>query len=142
MATVYIYSSLNMNSASVFYGTVLVANASEIVISDGVDETIYSGSFGYDPTRSIYGAELVYGTLTGITEYHLGSPVYQATGLAIDATTAEYYIQSGNPLPLLELALAGNDQFLIEAPGHACHQLLWWIQHPLRMGRLDELRLR
>lgn len=67
MATIDVYANNNFNmiDASVWYGTVEVANASQIIISNGVDETIYSGRFTYDSSG-------VHGTLTGITELVYG----------------------------------------------------------------------
>ena len=111
MAVIDIYGSINMLDAAVWYGSVLEHTASDIIISNGVNETVYYGSFSYDA----YGT--VSGTLTGITEINNGAYQYVATGLNVPATEAKSYIQSGNAQGFLATALAGNDQFVIEAPG-------------------------
>ena len=118
MATIDIYGNIDMVDAAVWYGSVEAATASEIVITAGGNETVYYGSFGYNPAIMIDGAEEVYGTLTGVTEYENYALQYVATGLNVPATQAETYIQSGNAPALLAAALDGNnDQFVIEAPG-------------------------
>jgi hypothetical protein len=117
MATIDVYSPFNMSNPTIYYGTVVEATATTIVISNDVDETIYSGNFGYNPAILIDGETEVTGTLTGITEINDGVYAYVATGLSINATVAEYYIQSDQPIPLLETALAGNDTFVAETAG-------------------------
>jgi hypothetical protein len=104
-----------MLDASVWYGTVLRSNSSEIVIFGGANETIYSGNFTYDSIGTIHG------TLTGITEINNGAYAYVATSLNVDATFAQYYIQSDNLQPLFQAALAGNDQFIIEPTATGTH---------------------
>jgi hypothetical protein len=111
MATVYFYKDINMHAATVWYGTVIEHDAGQIVISNGVDETIYTGNFSYDQ----YG--YVYGTLTGMAEIENGAYAYVATGLNVNATVAEYYIQSGNAGAFLQTALVGNDQFVMATTG-------------------------
>jgi hypothetical protein len=117
MATIDVYSPFDMSNPTIYYGTVVEATATTIIISNDVDETIYSGNFGYNPDVLIDGQTEITGTLTGITEINDGFYSYVATGLSVNATVAEYYIQSGQPIPLLETALAGNDQFVVETAG-------------------------
>jgi serralysin len=111
MATVSFYKDINMHAPTIWFGTIVDHNAGQIVISNGVNETIYSGNFTYDQNG------LVFGTLTGVTEIENGAYVYIATGLNVNATLAESYIQSGNALALLQTALIGNDQFFTPSTG-------------------------
>lgn len=64
MAVIDIYSSIDMVDASVWYGSVVESTASQIIISNAVDEEVYSGSFGYNSAVTIGGEPEVYGTLT------------------------------------------------------------------------------
>lgn len=111
MASAQIYSSINMLDASVWYGTVVAATASVIQIVGGRNQTNYYGNFSYDGTGRVYG------TLTGTTEIENGKIVATTTGLSVDATFAQYYIQSNNLQPFFQAAAAGDDQFYINSIG-------------------------
>ena len=134
MATVYLYSNLNMHNASVYYGTVLQATATEITISNGVDETIYQGNFTYD-------AAGVHGTLNTIYSYTNGNVDFIAEGLNMDASVAYQDIQVlGNAQAFFQAALAGNDQFYHWGHRHSPDRRLWRIQQPDRKWTAIELQ--
>ena len=112
MATVYLYTNLNMHNATVYYGTVLEATASEIAISNGVDQTIYLGNFTYDASGAVHG------TLNTIYSYVNWNVAWIADGLNMNASVAYEDIQVlGNAQAFLQAALAGDDQFYIGATG-------------------------
>ncbi len=112
MATIYLYTNLNMHNASVYYGTVLEATASEIAISNGVDQTIYLGNFTYDASGAVHG------TLNTIYSYVNSNVAWIADDLNMNASVAYEDIQVlGNAQAFLQAALAGDDQFVIGAIG-------------------------
>jgi len=111
MATVNLYTQTDMSNSVIWYGTVYIANSSQILLSNGYYGGIYYGSgFKYS------GYSVTGGTLTGydgainVNTYSL---TYNLTisvrDLNLNAKTAYNYIQSGNALGLQEWALSGND---------------------------------
>jgi Ca2+-binding RTX toxin-like protein len=107
MATVTAYTSVNMDSPSIWYGWTYGATSSRIVITD------YSNHIAaYDGTSFKYSkGALVGGTLQGYSQYAYSdlSPEYLVTGLSLNAKTVYSYVQSGQATKLYAYALSGND---------------------------------
>jgi|AntRauTorckE5430_2_1112549.scaffolds.fasta_scaffold15555_1 hypothetical protein len=85
IATAYVPTS--MPRLDVWYGDVIAANSSTIVISDGFRKTEYFGSF------SINGE--IFGTLQSVNEYQSGTLIYSVENINADANQAYRAICSG-----------------------------------------------
>ncbi|MEO1944494.1 MAG: DUF4214 domain-containing protein [Candidatus Thioglobus sp.] len=105
MATATTYSSVNMETAQVWYGYVTKANSSHIQISYGNYLQNYYGNFLYD---SDY---LSGGTVTSSNYYEFGSKTYEVTGVNLSAITVEYYLDTDNIRGLFNYTFSGNDTF-------------------------------
>src|ERR1700677_2571702 len=105
MANIQIASSVNMLGAVTWEGAVTSYNASEITISNGTLQGVYTGNFTYDGTGNVNG------TLTGYTQTIDGELLYSVTGLDMSAYTAEQLIESNQAQAFFQIALAGNDTF-------------------------------
>jgi Ca2+-binding RTX toxin-like protein len=106
MATLTAYTSLNMMNPTIWYGTVLEAGSSRIILSDYSKVGVYLGNnFKYK------GYSVISGTLTGYAQYNYldPDPEYIATGAKLDAKKASAYIQSGQAQKMHEYALSRND---------------------------------
>jgi Ca2+-binding RTX toxin-like protein len=112
VANILVSSPLNMHNVTTSYGTVTSYDASELTITIGSLQVIYTGSFTYD------GSGNVFGTLTGLEELLAGVPILTATGLNVSANLAEQLINSNQDQALFQTALAGNDQFTLQAGTH------------------------
>lgn len=105
MATATAYYSVNMDTASTWYGDVTIANSRHIQISNGGYVQNYYGSFTYDR----YG--LTGGTVTSTNYYEFGTKVYEISGGSYSALTVERYVNTGNMAGLFSYVFAGNDTF-------------------------------
>src|SRR6056297_1218478 len=85
IATAYVPTS--MPSQEVWFGNVLVANSSSIIISDGFRKTEYFGTFSY----SIFGE--VFGTLEVVNEFRGGELIYSVTNIGADASQIYQAVQ-------------------------------------------------
>jgi hypothetical protein len=112
MATVQLLSSLNMLTASTWYGTIVAYNSAQIEIENGSLIGTYYGNFSYDTQGDVFG------TLTGFTETYTGIPILSITGLNVSASTAEQLIQDNELQQLFQLALTGDDQFIVTPGTH------------------------
>jgi Ca2+-binding RTX toxin-like protein len=112
VANILVSSQLNMHDVTTSYGTVTSHGTSELTITIGSLQAIYTGSFTYD------GSGNVFGTLTGLEELLTGVPIFTATGLNVSANLAEQLIDSNQDQALFQTALAGNDQFTVQAGTH------------------------
>lgn len=103
-------SAFPLNFETAFLGdatsVVRQATASLIAVDlgSGVTES-FTGSFTY----STDGTTLTGGTVTGFNQSFLGTPIAQATGISIAATTVSSLILSGQSLSLIQQIMAGND---------------------------------
>ena len=104
MATVIAYEPIDMIDVEVFFGDVLQADANTIIVSNGIQKSVYTGSFIYD----IFGN--VYGTLSGYTEYYQGALVVEVYDFSVDASFAADAINSGRPDLLIAVIAAGSDE--------------------------------
>ena len=75
VATIQISSSLDMLTVSTWYGTITVADSTEIQIENGPLVGTYYGSFSYNAQDDVFG------TLSGFTESYTGLPQISVTGL-------------------------------------------------------------
>lgn len=103
MATIKAYLPAKNWGLSTSYGTVLQADANKIVISDGINESVYIGNFTYDAWGNVFG------TLNGYQDYQLGRLGLDARGFAIDANFAQRAINTGNPDVLIGEVQRGSD---------------------------------
>src|SRR6056297_734078 len=85
IATAYVPTS--MPSQEVWFGNVLVANSSSIIISDGFRKTEYFGTFSY----SIFGE--VFGTLEVVNEFRGGELIYSVTNIGANASQIYQAVQ-------------------------------------------------
>ncbi len=104
MAHVKFYRPASMHTAYTFYGDVLEASATRIVIGDGYRATVYEGAFTYSSSGDLNG-----GTLTAVGNVTGGSWDYVAQGLSVDAVVAADLIYRSDLQTLHRIALAGND---------------------------------
>jgi Ca2+-binding RTX toxin-like protein len=111
MGTVNFNLPAQMTNPSVWYGYLLLADASNIVISNG-----YYGGWYYGNNFKYTGNGVSGGTLTGydaainVNTYNLTyTLVYSARGFNLSASTAYKYIQSGDASGFQAWALSGND---------------------------------
>jgi hypothetical protein len=87
MAIAKAYVPTSVPSIEVWFGDVLVANSSTIVISDGLRKTEYSGSFSY----SISGE--VSGILEAVNEYRSGTLIWSVNNIGADARQVYQAVQ-------------------------------------------------
>ena len=99
------YSSVNMETANIWYGDVSIANANQIQISlDGYVQNYY-GSFYYD----VYG-NLAGGTVSSTNYYEFGNKIYEIGGGYYNALTIESYINAGGQMyNLFSYVFSGDD---------------------------------
>jgi hypothetical protein len=109
IATAYVPTS--MPRLDVWYGDVLVANSSAIVISDGSRKTEYFGSFSY----SNYGE--VFGILQSVNEYQSGTLIYSVKNIGADARQAYQAIQVLADFDLAASILLGKDDIFNGSSG-------------------------
>ncbi len=106
MATLTAYSAIDMWHPSTWYGDVIDANSTRIVLTDYSRVGMYEGKgFKYN------NQDVIGGTLTSYSQYSYldSSPEYIASGLKISAKIAATFIQSDNQIGLLTIALKGKD---------------------------------
>lgn len=104
MAQVTFYRPVNMLTAYTFYGDVLEASATRIIIGDGYTGTIYEGAFTYSSTGDLSG-----GTLTAVGNFTGTSLDYIALGFSVSAVVAADLIDRNDLQTLHGIALAGDD---------------------------------
>jgi Ca2+-binding RTX toxin-like protein len=96
--------ALNMDTANVWYGQVVIATPNYLELSDGFHiGTYYGVGLTYNAT-SVTG-----GILTGYTELDGGILDYSVTGLSMSAPFAYQLIQQNQLPTLFSTALAGDD---------------------------------
>ncbi len=103
MTTVIAYQPIDMIGVRSFFGEVLQADSNTIIVSNGVQKSVYTGSFSYD----IFGN--VFGVLSGYTEYLFDTLVVDIFNFSVDASFAQDAIESGRPDLLVAVILAGSD---------------------------------
>jgi Ca2+-binding RTX toxin-like protein len=104
MAIATAFTATVMPNLQVWYGNILEASATRIIINDGFRQTIYLGSFSYD----IFGN--LSGTLDGVREYRGSTLIYQVDGINADAAAMYDAIQiQGNFQLAAQIVLARND---------------------------------
>ncbi|HTI86466.1 MAG TPA: calcium-binding protein [Alphaproteobacteria bacterium] len=105
-ATLHFYTSTDMTSLEATDGgTVTVANASQITISDGISTSTYLGQF-------TYGLTTITGVWQGFQQYESGTLVAEFTGMNADAATAFGYLEANQLQAMLQYILAGNDSIV------------------------------
>lgn len=107
MAIATAYSSVNMETAYIWDGSVTVANSNLIQISSSLGTYIqnYFGSFSYG-----YNHDLSGGTVNSTNYYAFGSKVFEITGGVYSALTIKDYIdQGGSTNNLFNYVFAGDD---------------------------------
>jgi hypothetical protein len=112
MATVQVSSSGNIYQMQVWYGTLVSYDSNHIIIAAGGLEAIYTGNFSYSTTGEVYG------TLTGYVSLFNGIQQYSLSGLNVSANDAMHLINAGLVQSLLQISLAGNDQFAVTSGTH------------------------
>lgn len=107
MATVNAYTSLNLINPDPFFGDVVLATSTELIIANGSHIAHYHG-FGvtYDDNGPVSG------TLTGYSESYNGTVLGSVTDISVPAPVAAYYINAGDIHDLLAYALTGNDTII------------------------------
>ncbi|MHA6686888.1 DUF4214 domain-containing protein [Mesorhizobium sp. A556] len=99
--------AVDMINPDVYYGTVVDATSTQIVISDGFNSSVYEG-YGF-----IYsGYTVTGGTLTGYYAYQGSLLVGQVSDFSIPAPIAYAYIQQNNLAGLFQIGLSGDDLIL------------------------------
>jgi Ca2+-binding RTX toxin-like protein len=114
MGTINFNLAANMNSPSIWTGSVYLANSNYIVLYDGSNGGVYAGyNFSYGNQSNVIG-----GTLTGYGNFkNFNSSTgtytidYIADGFNLSAVTAYSYINGRNALGLQQWALSGSDTF-------------------------------
>lgn len=104
MAIVRAQTSINLINPSVWYGDLIAANSSEIVVSDGYLTAVYSGS-GFQ----FRGDYLVGGTLTGFEQFDPYGLQYEIYDFAVSASVAASYLENNDLRGLYSIALSGRD---------------------------------
>jgi Ca2+-binding RTX toxin-like protein len=94
-----------------FEGFVREASANRIVVSDGVNATVYEGAFVYTRQGFLQG-----GTLAAVTSFTGSAPDFALTGLSLEAGAAFDLLELGDLQTFYATALNGNDA-LIGSPG-------------------------
>lgn len=92
-----------MSAAQVFGGNV-TTSPTQITVSNGVQTSVYTGSFSYL-------GNIVTGTLTGYDEYYGGVLLGSARGIIADATSIMAEVYRGNAQGAFSIAFAGIDNF-------------------------------
>lgn len=107
MAVVNAYAPLNLINPSVWYGWVVEATSTQIVITDGYNTAAYLGQgFQYR------GDDVVAGTLTGYAQFTPSGLAGEAYGFSIPAPIAANFI-AANDLPgLFSIILSGPDTII------------------------------
>ncbi len=113
MATATAYYSVNMDTGSVWYGDVTIANSNQIQIANGGYVQNYYGSFSYNA----YG--LTGGNVTSTNYFEFGYKIYDITGGSYSVLTINSYLDAGNMSGLLSFIFSGNDTFNGSAQGDA-----------------------
>ena len=107
MTTATFYQTTDMQSPYIWYGSVISATATQIVIGNGFGSYgIYYGAFTY----TTFG--LAGGSVTGYDSYHNSAIEYSVRGGSFDALTINNYLSSGNALALQQYVLSGNDSLI------------------------------
>lgn len=105
MARVKFFIATDMSDIDPFFGDLVVATSTRIVIQDGDLRAIYTGTgFQYSSVG------VVDGTLTGIRIEFAGNALVTASGLSVFAPRAADFIQSGDITGLLQVALRRGDK--------------------------------
>ncbi|MBB6182059.1 DUF4214 domain-containing protein [Pseudorhizobium flavum] len=104
MAIVEAYSSTNLVDPNSWFGDIVRATSTEIVISDGYRTAVYEG-YGF----SYIGYEVVGGTLTGYRDYYQGTLMNEAYNFALPAAAVSDYIDQNNLQGLFRTALNYDD---------------------------------
>lgn len=110
MATVTAYSAIQMDSPSIWYGSVAGYSSTYIALTDYSRIGLYVGTGFKYSSKGVSG-----GTLTGYEQYmdsypdYFADPQYTITGLKLNANTVYTYVQSGQAVQLLNYALSSTD---------------------------------
>lgn len=108
MAQVSFYRPASMETAYAPGGEVLEAEATRIVLADGVAGTLYQGAFTYSDSDALTGGTITgYGAFTGDVSNFAWDYVVQ--GVAVNALQAAPFIDRGDLPSLNAAALAGAD---------------------------------
>ena len=105
MAVLTFYQQALMNQPVIWYGTVTVANSTQLSINNyaGQSGTYYGNNLTYN-TTTVTG-----GIVTGYDSYQSYAPNFSARGANIDAVTLANLVNSGNVAGVNSLTLNGND---------------------------------
>jgi Ca2+-binding RTX toxin-like protein len=106
MALVELYVPADMTGLVTWYGQVVQATSTQIVIASWPYQQNYYGSFSYD----LYGN--VYGTLLATEAFAFGQMTYRVTQIYRDAYTVTSLINSGNATGAAQYVLSGADTIL------------------------------
>jgi len=112
MASIGLFTSVDMRFLTSWFGTVTSYSSSHITITNGALQGSYFGRFSYD----IFGSP--HGTLTGFEQRYSGLLQISASGLSTDAYNAAQWVNSNQLQRLLQSALAGNDAFTVTSGTH------------------------
>lgn len=104
MARLNAFVALDMVDPYAYYGTVVDATSTRIVVTNGYDSSVY---VGYGFTYSSY--SVTGGTLTGYYHYQDNVLVGTMTDFAISAPLAYAHIQQNSLARLFQIGLSGND---------------------------------
>ena len=103
MTVAIAYNSIDMESASIWYGYVSTATSNQIRIVSGSYTQNYFGYFTYDASG------LTGGTVTSSDLYYGSSKYYSVSGGSFSALTIYNYLNQNNPVGLLNYVFGGND---------------------------------
>ena len=104
MAQLTLKQSIDMSQIASWDGDVVIANASQIRISDGYRTQDYFGTFNYNSAGYLSG-----GTLTATDAYQNGL-YFSITGMNVNAAYAANLIDAGDVPSALKAALSSDDQ--------------------------------
>ncbi|NOT13531.1 MAG: hypothetical protein HOP23_17180 [Methylococcaceae bacterium] len=103
MATLTAFQAVNMDTEIIWFGTVSLATATQIQVTNGTAVQNYYGSFSYNAIG------LTGGTLISTDFWIGGVQYYVLSGGNLDALTVFTYLQNADVTGLLQFVFAGND---------------------------------
>lgn len=106
MAIATAYSSVNMNTATIWDGNITIADSNQIQVSYNGYVQNYYGNFYYNANHS----KLTGGTLTSTNYYEFGNKIYEISGGSYSAMIIKSYIDNaGSMSHLFDYVFSGND---------------------------------
>jgi hypothetical protein len=104
MAVVNAYLPFNTLDPSLFYGNLIEASSTRIVVSDGSRTVVYEGS-----GLTYSGGHVVSGVLNGYAQYFNGQLGLEVYDFSLPASLVDSYLSQGDMRSVIEIALNGCD---------------------------------